>query len=174
MASITQLFILRASGQPWWCTCGTYSPWGYPTKSSHNSQHLFDLYATSHMLHGVIFFFLIAWAVPKFPRLWQLWVAVLIEAGWELLENSPFVIKRYREGTADLGYSGDSVFNSLGDLLSMVAGFFIAGRIGVRRSIVLYVVVELVMLWWIRDNLTLNVLMLVAPIEAIKRWQMAL
>jgi hypothetical protein len=167
-----QLITLRTTGQPWWCSCGTYWPWGYPTQSMHNSQHGFDLYSLSHLLHGVIFFFPIVWLLPKLLRVWRLCVAVAIESAWEILENSPIVIERYRNGTSALGYSGDSILNSLGDTLSMIAGFLIAQRIGLKGSIVLYVVLELFMLWWIRDNLTLNVIMLVSPIDAIKRWQM--
>ena len=172
IVTLAQLITLRIMGQPWWCSCGTYWPWGYPTQSQHNSQHLIDAYTTSHMLHGVIFFFPIVWLLPRLGRVWQLAIAVAIEAGWEILENSPIVINRYRDGTAALGYSGDSVINSLGDLLSMVAGYLIARRIGLRWSIALFIVVELIMLWWIRDNLTLNVVMLLYPIEAIKQWQM--
>lgn len=169
--TLAMLMRLRMTGQPWWCSCRTYWPWGYPTKSLHNSQHLLDLYATSHLLHGVVFFFPIVWLLPRIGRGWQLLIAVVIEAAWELVENSPIVINRYRDGTAALGYSGDSVVNSLGDLLSMILGYVIARRIGLRWSIVLFVVIELIMLWWIRDNLTLNVVMLLYPIEAVKRWQ---
>ena len=164
---------LRATGQPWWCSCGTYWPWGYPTQSMHNSQHLVDAYSFSHLLHGVIFFFVLRLAFRKLRYSWPLFLATAIEVGWELLENSPIVINRYRNGTAALGYSGDSIFNSLGDVGSMIVGFLIARKIGLRWSIALYLVIELAMLWWIRDNLTLNVLMLLYPIEAIKQWQMA-
>jgi hypothetical protein len=96
---------------------------------------------------------------------------MLVEAGWEILENSPIIIDRYRSATASLGYNGDSIVNSTGDLLSCAVGYALAQRIGWKWSIGLFVVIELVMLLMIRDNLTLNVIMLLYPIEAIKRWQ---
>lgn len=114
---------------------------------------------------------LVAWLLPRLPLSWRLALVIFVESGWELLENSQLVIQRYREATMGLGYEGDSITNSMGDILCCVTGLFLARYLGLRRSIVLFVVTELVLLFWIRDNLTLNVLMLTCPIEAIKAWQ---
>ena len=110
---------------------------------------------------------------PRLSVVWQLWLAVSIEAAWEVIENSEFVIRRYREQTAALGYHGDTIVNSLGDILVCGLGFMMARRLGLRRTAVLFVVTEVALAFWIRDNLTLNVLMLIYPIEAIKDWQAA-
>lgn len=105
---------------------------------------------------------------------WQLLIALVLEAGWEILENSPIIIERYRAATASLGYSGDSIVNATGDVLSCALGFVVARSIGWKGSLGLFLAVELVMLYLIRDNLTLNVLMLSYPIDAIRKWQMGL
>lgn len=168
---IATVVILRLQGRIWWCACRTPTPFSINVASSHNSQHLLDPYAFSHLLHGVIFF----WALKLLPRLdfgWKLLIALAIEAGWEILENSPLVIERYRAATASLGYSGDSIVNSFGDVLSCALGFVLAAWIGWRWSIALFLFIEIAMLAWIRDNLTLNVVMLLYPLESIKRWQM--
>ena len=99
-------------------------------------------------------------------------MAISLEALWEILENSQFIIQRYRESTMALGYNGDSVINSMGDLISCITGFMLARYLGLRYSIALIIVIEIALLFWIRDNLTLNIIMLVCPIEAIKNWQM--
>lgn len=163
--------VLRLEGRIWWCACRTPTPFSTNVASSHNSQHLLDAYAFSHLLHGIIFFWVLRLIFPKLKAAWALLVALAIEAGWEILENSPMVIERYRAATASLGYSGDSIVNSLGDILSCAVGFWLARQIGWRWSIALFVAVELVMLYLIRDNLTLNVIMLLYPIQAIKQWQ---
>ena len=165
--------ILHLQGRIWWCACGEPSVWNGEIFSGHTSQHLVDHYSFTHVLHGVLFFGLAWWLFPRWRFGWRLWFAVLIEAVWELVENSPMVIQRYREATIDKGYLGDSVLNSAGDLLSCAIGFLIAARLGLKKSIVFYVAVELLLLFWIRDNLTLNVIMLLHPIEAIKEWQAA-
>jgi hypothetical protein len=123
------------------------------------------------MLHGFVFFWVLAWAFPRLDLAWQLCLALLIEAAWELLENSELVIQRYREATLALGYQGDTILNSVSDILVCGLGFMLARQLGFRRSLALFVVTELVLLFWIRDNLTLNVIMLLYPIEAIKVWQ---
>lgn len=166
------LAYLRATGRLWWCACRTPTPFSWDTQSSHNSQHLLDAYSFSHVLHGVLFFWALAWLLPRVSLGWRLFLAVVIETAWEVVENSPFVIERYRAATASLGYEGDTIVNITGDLLSCVAGFLLARAIGPRWSLVAFVAIELVMLWAIRDNLTLNVVMLFWPIEAIKQWQM--
>lgn len=162
---------LRSQGRLWMCDCGYIWLWSSDVWSSDNSQHWFDPYSFSHVLHGFIFFWLLAWLLPRLPLSWQLWLALVIEALWEIFENSAFVINRYREATAALGYQGDTVINSLGDIIACGIGFAIAWQLGFRRSLALFVIVELVMLFWIRDNLTLNIIMLLYPIEAIKAWQ---
>jgi hypothetical protein len=164
---------LRFQGRIWWCACGGWSPWSGDTWSPHNSQHLFDAYSLSHVLHGLIFCGALTWLLPRVAIGWRLVMATVIETAWEITENTELVINRYRAVTASLDYHGDSVINSLGDILSFVLGFWLARRLGLWRSVALFVVTELGCLWWIRDNLTLNMLMLLWPIEAIKAWQMA-
>ena len=118
------------------------------------------------------FFWLLSWLLSRLPRLWQLWLAILLEALWEVFENTEFTIQRYREATAALGYYGDSVANSLGDVVTCGVGFLIAQRIGFRRSVIAFAVTELVLLIWIRDSLLLEILMLIYPIDSLKAWQM--
>ena len=162
---------LRIEGRLWWCACRTPTPFSTKVASSHNSQHLLDPYSFSHLLHGIIFYWVLRLLLPRARVSMLVLIALLIEAGWEVLENSPIIIARYRAATASLGYSGDTIVNSVGDVLSCLLGFFLAQRIGWLWSIGLFIAIELIMLWLIRDNLTLNVIMLLWPIEAIKRWQ---
>ncbi|HPR82526.1 MAG TPA: DUF2585 family protein [Pontiellaceae bacterium] len=163
---------LHNQGRIWWCACARPFLWDGDIRSAHTSQHLADPYSFTHILHGVIFYGLIRLVFPRLRLIWRLWCAVLVECLWEILENSSFVIQRYRETTIGLGYTGDSIANSLSDITCCALGFFIARRIGFWRSAVLFAATELVLLFWIRDNLTLNVLMLLYPVEAIKSWQM--
>lgn len=161
---------LRLTGRLWWCECGSPNPLSFRI-DSHNSQHLFDAYSLSHVLHGVLFFGVL-WLFRKRLSLgWRAAIAACIEIGWEVLENSPIIINRYRAATVSLGYTGDSILNSLGDFVSFMAGFYFARKLGLSWSICFFIVAELLMLWLIRDNLTLNVLMLLWPIDAIKHWQ---
>ena len=170
--------VLRVAGRVWWCACGTPVLFVADPSTPHNSQHVFDWYSFSHLLHGVIFFWVLQWTMPRLParlrpaRAWWLVIAVAVEAAWEVLENSPIIINRYREATAALGYEGDSIVNSVGDLAFCVAGYFLARAIGWKASPAVFLVVEVVMVVAIRDNLTLNVLMLLWPSEAIKALQM--
>ena len=146
-------------------------------QSAENSQHIADWYSFSHVMHGLLFYFFahVLWRRWKLlggkPASWALPIAVAFEGMWELLENSPIIINRYRAVTVSLGYNGDSVLNSLSDISFMVIGFLIASRIPARWSLVLAIAFELFTLAMIRDNLTLNVLMLVWPIDAIRLWQ---
>lgn len=166
-------------GRVWWCACGNPSPWITDVWSMHCSQHLFDAYTFSHISHGLLFFVVFRFLQGVMPELWRetftpAWwflAAIALEAGWEVLENTPVVIERYRAQTASLNYNGDSIGNSLGDILSCALGFLIASKIGIRRAFLLFLAFEVMTLLWIRDNLTLNVLMLVHPIESIKAWQ---
>lgn len=167
------VFQLRRQGRTWWCACGQLDLWAGDVHSAHCSQHLFDPYSITHVLHGVALFGILAWAWPRLLPAWRLVLAISIESLWELLENSQLVIDRYRATTIALGYEGDSVVNSLSDILYCATGFILARKLGLRRSLVLFGLTELILLAWIRDNLTLNILMLVCPIDAIKSWQSA-
>ena len=166
------LFQLRHQGRTWWCACHQFFPWAGDIWSSHNSQHLFDPYSFTHILHGFAFCWLLSLVVPRLSAWWRLALATFLEAAWEIFENTEFVIQRYREETLALGYNGDSVFNSFGDILICIAGFMIAQRLGFRRSVIVFVATELVLLVWIRDSLLLEILMLIYPIDSLKAWQM--
>jgi Protein of unknown function (DUF2585) len=162
---------LRWQGRVWWCACGRPYPVSLNVNSMHNSQHLFDAYSLSHVLHGLIFYGVLWLMRRRITPGWRFAIAAAIEIAWEMAENSPVIINRYRAATIALGYTGDSIFNSLGDVASFLLGYWLAKRIGLWRSVALFVAVELTMLWWMRDNLLLNVLMLLWPIDAIRRWQ---
>jgi len=165
--------ILLAMHRPPICPCGTIKLWHGVVQSSENSQHIADWYSFSHVIHGFLFYGAAHWLLSGRPALarWALPLAVLIEGGWEVLENSPIIINRYREVTMAFGYSGDSILNSLCDIGWMTIGFFAASRLPVKVTIATAIAFELFTLAMIRDNLTLNVLMLVWPVEAIKTWQ---
>ena len=169
--------ILLAMGRVPICTCGTVRLWWGVVNSAENSQHVADWYSFSHVIHGLLFYFF-AWLLwcrwrllDGRPARWALPIAVGFEGFWELLENSPLIINRYRAVTISYGYSGDSVLNSLSDIGFMTLGFVLAGRLQARASAVMALAFELFTLAMIRDNLTLNVLMLVWPVDAIRVWQ---
>ena len=170
---LAMIVALRLMGRVWWCACGGWELWNGEIWSSHTSQHLLDHYSFTHVLHGVLLCGIICWLFPRMSMPWRLWLALLVETAWEVIENTPFIIQRYREATIDTGYEGDSIINSGGDLLACAAGFFIAKKLGFKLSVVFFIIVEAGLLLWIRDNLTLNVIMLLYPFEAIKEWQMA-
>ncbi len=155
----------------WICACGRVDLWSGDIWSSDNSQHLLDPYSFTHVLHGVAFFWLLSWLLPKLTIHWRLCLATALESAWEVLENAPLIINRYREGTLALGYEGDTVVNSMGDIVLCGIGFLLVPHLGIRRSVVFFVVVELILMLWIRDGLMLNVIMLIYPIEGIKAWQ---
>jgi uncharacterized protein DUF2585 len=162
---------LRNQGRSWWCSCGQTFLWAGDIWSSHNSQHLLDPYSFTHVLHGFLLFWLLSWLIPRRPQAWQFTLAILLEALWEVFENTEFTIQRYRETTAALGYYGDSVANSLGDVAMCGIGFLIALRLGVFRSLLVFALTEAVLLFWIRDSLLLEILMLIYPIDWLKAWQ---
>ncbi|MEI7948120.1 MAG: DUF2585 family protein [bacterium] len=169
---VLQVFVLRWQGRVWWCACHGWAIWVGDTWSSHNSQHVLDPYTFSHILHGVIFCGLTWLCMRKFSVVWSFVVSVALEVSWEILENSSFIINRYREATAALGYTGDSIVNSVSDVACCAMGFIIARYLGLRLSLLLFAVTEIVMAIIYRDNLSLNVLMLLCPIDAVKQWQM--
>ena len=161
--------ILWAMGRPPICTCGTIDLWGQV--GPQQSQMLADWYSPSHFIHGLIFYWLL-WLVARAqPIERRFLIALVVEAAWEIAENSPIVIDRYREATMALGYSGDSILNSLSDIAMMALGFVAARRLPVWGSVALATGFELLTLAIIRDNLTLNVWMLLAPNDAIRLWQ---
>lgn len=153
------------------CTCGTVDLWHGEVNSAGNSQHLSDWYTPSHIVHGLLFYAVTRWLLPSKPLPLRALLATLVEAAWEVAENTPAVIGRYRDATIALGYNGDSVVNSLSDLLAMLLGFALAARLPVWASVLLGLVLELVALLAIRDNLTLNVLMLLWPNDTVRNWQ---
>ena len=153
------------------CTCGTVKLWVGTVNGPDNSQQLADWYTPSHIIHGFLFYLLGWLLLRKNPPGERLLLAVLIESAWEIVENSPIVIDRYREATIALGYAGDSVLNSTADVLWMILGFGMARRLPVWASVAIVLALELAALLAIRDNLTLNVWMLLAPNEALKAWQ---
>jgi len=159
------------------CTCGYVKLWHGVVQSAENSQHLADWYTFSHIIHGLLFYAgaHLLWRKWNLfdgaPTRWALPIAVALEASWEVLENSPMIIERYRSVTASFGYSGDSIVNSMADIGWMMFGFWVAGRLPWKASLALALAFELMTLIVIRDNLTLNVLMLVWPVDAIRVWQ---
>ena len=178
---VATAILLRLEGRLWMCSCETVQVWAGMVCSSDNSQHFLDPYSFTHVLHGFLFFWLIAWLAPRLNRSpshagnfgnWQLALALAVESLWEVFENTNFIIDRYRSETAALGYNGDTVVNSFGDILCCLVGFTIARRLGLRRSLIVFVVLELVLIVWIRDSLLLEILMLIFPIDSIKAFQM--
>ena len=163
--------ILLAMGRNPICTCGTVSLWVGTRDSPNTSQMLADWYSLSHVVHGLLFYAALWFVARRLDIGSRFLLAIFIEASWEVIENTPFVIDRYRTATAALGYNGDSVINSMSDIAMMVVGFLAARKLPVWASVVLLIALELVPLYVIRDNLTLNVWMLLWPNKALAAWQ---
>jgi uncharacterized protein DUF2585 len=168
---LVQALVLLAMGRPPICTCGTIRLWVGVLTSAENSQQLTDWYTFSHILHGVALYGILSLLAPRLPVCWRLAVAVGIEATWEIVENTPFIIDRYRQSALAQGYVGDSILNSVSDTVSAIVGFAIARFAPVWATVTLAIVLELFVGFMIRDNLTLNIIQLIHPVEAISRWQ---
>ena len=168
---VLQAVVLLAMGQPPICTCGYVKLWHGNVLSAENSQHLSDWYTFSHVIHGFGFYLLLWVIAPRTPVGLRLVLALGLEAGWEILENTPIIIDRYRQSALARGYVGDSILNSVSDTLAMVFGFFLARTLPVWAVVGLAIAMELFVGFMIRDNLTLNIIQLLYPSDAISQWQ---
>ncbi|HLE21885.1 MAG TPA: DUF2585 family protein [Vicinamibacteria bacterium] len=164
--------MLFAMGREPICECGEVWLWSGDIVSSNNSQHLLDPYSFTHVEHGFGFYALLKFAAGGMPLPLRALFAIALESGWEVLENTDLVINKYREDTISLGYFGDSIVNSLSDILMNVIGFVLAARLRARSTVFIFLAIESFLLFWIRDNLILNIVMLIYPLSAIKAWQL--
>jgi hypothetical protein len=162
---------LRLQDRLWRCACGFVALWAGNVNSPETSQQLFDPYSFTHVLHGFIFFGAVHLLWPHLSEAWKMVTALSVEALWEVIENMPFIIERYRSETVSIGYTGDTIVNSFGDIASCALGAVVARRLGVVKTLVLAVVIETVLLLTIRDSLLLNIIMLLYPLDALRVWQ---
>ncbi len=175
VGALAMAALLHFNGRIWWCKLGDHAPYvNEAWQSSHTSQHLFDPYSFTHVLHGVLFFWISGLLFSKLSLNWRMLIASVAEMGWEILENSNFIIEKYRANTASIDYFGDSIANSLGDVIACIIGFWIAAKLGWLRAFFFFIAVEIILLIWIRDGLVLNIIQLLYPIDGIKHWQMSI
>jgi hypothetical protein len=153
------------------CSCNKVYLWAANPWSNDNSQHISDPYSFSHLQHGLIFYFALKKLAPKMSESWRLFFAVLIESGWELLENSSFIIDKYRSNTASVQYNGDTVINSISDILFCILGFIIAKYIGGKFTLTLFILIEVAMIYLMKDSLIINIIMIVYPVRGLLDWQ---
>jgi len=168
---IVATIMLALQGRVLWCEAGDYWPWSWTVMSRHNSQHVIDPYTFTHILHGVLEFWLIGLVFSRVPLAWRFVIAIFIESTWEVVENTSYIINRYREATISLDYFGDSIINSLADILACGIGFVVARKLGFWKSLALFIATETILIFTIRDSLLLNILMLLYPLESVKQWQ---
>jgi hypothetical protein len=166
-----QGLVLLWFGQPLICECGHVKIWEGVVQGSGNSQHVSDWYTFSHVLHGFIFYWVLVWLVPGISLRMRLVLALGIEVGWEMLENTPMVIDHYRQQALAQGYTGDSILNSLSDTAGMIGGFFFAWRCSWKITVAFALMLELFTIFMIRDGLVLNIINLLYPFEIVARWQ---
>lgn len=176
IASVVVLIVMCAGlwleRRVWHCTCGSWAIWISDVNSQHCSQHLLDAYSFTHFLHGFLFFAGLWCMRDRWTPVQRFLACLVLEAAWEIFENTPFVIDRYRAATMALGYEGDSIVNSIGDLFSCGLGYCVAQRLSWKKSVALFLLVELGLVVTIRDSLVLNIVMLLWPLDALKQWQM--
>ena len=153
------------------CSCNKVLLWAGNPWSNDNSQHISDPYSFSHIQHGFIFYYLLKRLFPRVPEIWRLFIAITIESCWELLENSSFIIEKYRNNTSSVQYEGDTVINSLADIVCSVIGFYIAKHLGAKYTLWLFILIEISMIYLIRDSLIINTIMIVYPIRPLLNWQ---
>lgn len=169
--AVIMTITLFLMGRVWWCQVGDLLPWSFNVNSSHNSQHLFDPYALSHFQHGIGGFLLFGLLAKWLSETTRISIIAVLEAIWEVAENTPMIINRYREATISLDYYGDSILNSMSDYGVCLLGIWLARKIPWKIALLLFVILEITSILWIKDSLFLNIIMLIAPQDAIREWQ---
>ncbi len=172
-AAVALGLTIHLMGRDLICPCGYVRLWHGETPSAEGSQHLFDWWTFSHVIHGFLFYLLLHLVAPRWSLGWRLFAATLIEVAWEIFENTEHTIERYRTGTIAVDYNGDSVLNSIADVGVMMLGFLLASRLPVRVSVVLVVAMEAFTGFFIRDGLLRNIVTFIYPAESILDWQRA-